>query len=74
MPLSVFQLKGLPPWSAIKEWLEAHEALARDMDALTQFADYMKRRQGAYLDTDVQTGRRQDAVLNVRRNLVKGSV
>ena len=28
------------------------------VDALTQFADYMKRRQGAYLDTDGQTGRR----------------
>lgn len=28
------------------------------VDALTQFAEYMKRSQGAYLDTDIETGRR----------------
>lgn len=28
------------------------------VDALTQFAEYMKRSQNAYLDTDVETGRR----------------
>ena len=28
------------------------------VDALTQFAEYMRRLQGVYLDTDPETGRR----------------
>ena len=33
-------------------------ACDEQVDALTQFAEYMKRSQRAYLDTDVKTGRR----------------
>ncbi len=29
------------------------------VDALTQFAEYMRRLQGVYLDTDPETGRRR---------------
>jgi predicted phage terminase large subunit-like protein len=36
------------------------------VDALTQFAEYMRRLQGAYLDTDPGTGRRRG---NYRREL-----
>ncbi len=43
-----------------RELLAFPDAVKDDqVDALTQFAEYMRRRQGTYLDTDPYTGRRQ---------------
>ncbi len=43
-----------------RELLAFPDALKDDqVDALTQFAEYMRRSQGTYLDTDPYTGRRQ---------------
>jgi predicted phage terminase large subunit-like protein len=50
-----------PPWfDDFRRELIAFPDAARDdqVDALTQFAEYMRRSQGAYLDTDPATGRR----------------
>ncbi len=50
-----------------RELLASPDATNDDqVDALTQFAEYMRRSQGAYLDTDPETGRRTGRIRRER--------